>query len=138
MTIAPIDIRLYRQPIGVFLPESPMPQSSALIPQPSCFLCDRAHHHTPYAVGYLAAGWPVLEERIFIICFDCADSDEALKEKIVAKVSASRASTAAADQTEGTPAPAPALPGAAAADHAKWATAAPKDWIGLATHPPAA
>jgi hypothetical protein len=119
MTIAPIDIRLYLRPLGVSLPESPMPQSSALIPQPPCFLCNRPHHHTPYAVGYLTAGWPVLEEKIFIICFDCADSDDALKEKIIAKVSASRA-----DQTE-EKTPAPAL--------ATWTTQAARDWVRLAT-----
>jgi hypothetical protein len=87
MSGAPITIRLYRHPIGIFIPENPMPQSSELVQMPPCFLCRRYHHYTPHAVGFLTAGWPVLEERMFIICLDCADSDDALKTKIAAQVS---------------------------------------------------
>jgi hypothetical protein len=131
MTIAPIDIRIYRRPIGVSLPESPMPQSNTLIPQPPCFLCDRPHHHTPYAIGYLTAGSPVMEEKIFIICFDCADSDEALKAKITAKVSEPAAAEPTADISQ-QPAEAedkdPATP---------WTAKAARDWVKPAASPPA-
>jgi hypothetical protein len=86
MTLAPIDIRLYLRPIGVSLPESPMPQSNTLTPPPPCILCKTSHPYTPYAVGWMSAGWPVLEERMFVVCIYCADSDDALKAKIRAQV----------------------------------------------------